>query len=489
LAVPLKDTAIKYQNYFENQTNPKLKIDTAVIVSASDTRKDHDEVEDEVTSDVQQYFKKINQRHGSVKEFEKSVTNKFKDSDDEIEILIVVGKLLTGFDAPRCNTLYIAKPLKEHGLLQAIARANRLYAGKDYGYIIDYVGVLGDLDKALTQYSALEEFDESDIESAMIKIDEEIEKIPQYHSDVWDVFKPVKNKKDIEEMGRFLAPKDRRDAFREKLTTFAKSLQAGIASDAYYNLFSESRQILFLADLKFFQSLKIAVQIRYSEKIDYKEYEGRVRKLLDMQIGVDGIEQTSEPINIFNEEIFKKEVERLTGSTASKADAIAYRMKKVITEKMDEDPIFFKKFGKLIDEAIQDFIDKRLTEAEYLNQMMEARENLVNGSSDDVPGVLKGQPEARAFYGIVKEVLSKEIPDSEIATVSEQLTQAGLDLSDIIQRLVIRDWKKNDDVQKQMKNDIEDYLLDKRKDFGVDLSFTQLDIILDEVLKVARNVF
>lgn len=489
LAVPLKETAVKYQKYFEDQTNPRLRIDTAVVISASDTRQDNEEVEGENTSEVQAYFKKINQRYGSLEEFEKSVTNKFKDSDDEIEILIVVGKLLTGFDAPRCNTLYIAKPLKEHGLLQAIARANRLYEGKDYGYIIDYVGVLGDLDKALTTYSALQEFDESDIESAIIKIDEEINKIPQYHSNVWDVFKEVKNKKDIEEMGRFLAPKDIRDAFREKLIEFAKALQSGIASDAFYRLFNETRQATFISDLKFFQSLRTAVQIRYSEKIDYKEYEGRVRKLLDMHIGVEGIEQTSEPINIFNEEMFKKEVERLTGSPASKADAIAYRMKKVITEKMDEDPIFFKKFGKLIDEAIQAFIERRLTEAEYLKQMLEARKSLVEGSFSDVPGNLKGNPEARAFYGIVKEVLNKELTENTSDELDSKLAQAGIDLSEIIQRLVIRDWKRNDDVQKQMKNDIEDYLLDQRKDFGVELSFTQLDIILDEVLKVARNVF
>jgi type I restriction enzyme R subunit len=306
---------------------------------------------------------------------------------------------------------------------------------------------------------------------------------------VWDVFKTVKNKNDIEEMGRFLAPKDLRDNFREKLIVFAKSLQAGMASDVFYTLFNESRQIAFMNDLKFFQSLRTAVQIRYSEKIDYKEYEGRVRKLLDMQIGADGIEQTNEPINIFNEELFKKEVERLTGSTASKADAIAYRMKKVITEKMDEDPIFFKKFGKLVDEAIQAFIDKRITEAEYLKQMLEARKNLVEGSFSDVPGNLKGNPEARAFYGIVKEVLSGELPQSNLTDVNYQLAQVGIDLSEIIQHLVIRDWKKNDDVQKQMKNDVEDYLLDKRKEFGVELSFTQLDKILDEVLKVARNVF
>ncbi len=489
LAVPLKDTALKYYNYFENQTNPRLKIETAVVISNSDTRTDHEEVEEEVTSEVQQYFKKINARYGSIEKYEEQITNKFVESDDEIEILIVVGKLLTGFDAPRCNTLYIAKPLREHGLLQAIARANRLFEGKDFGYIVDYVGVLGDLDKALTQYSALKDFDESDISGAIMKVDEEIKKIPQYHSDVWDVFKEVSNKQDVEEVERFLAPKDIRDNFRAQLITFAKALQGGMASDVFYKMFNEDRQRIFIKDLKFFQSLRKSVQIRYSEKIDYKEYEGRVRKLLDTQIGTDGIEQTTAPINIFDEEVFKKEVEALTGSTASKADAIAYRMKKVITERMDEDPVFYKKFGTLIDEAIQMFLDKRLSEAEYLKQMLQAREDLVEGSMGDVPENLRGNPEARAFYGIVKEVLQNDIPESTLTEVEKVLANAGIDLSNILQRLVIRDWKRNEDIQKQMKNDVEDYLLEKRKDFSVELSFTQLDIILDKVLMVARNVF
>lgn len=489
LAVPLKDTALKYQKYFENQTNPRLKIDTAVIISSSDTRVDHDEVEEEVTNEVQQYFKKINARYASVEEFEVAMTDKFKDSDDEIEILIVVGKLLTGFDAPRCNTLYIAKPLAEHNLLQAIARANRLYNGKDYGYIVDYVGILGQLDHALTQYSALEEFDESDIAGAIMRVDEEIKKIPQYHSDLWDVFKDVVNKRDVEEMERFLAPQDIRDAFREKLIAFAKALQAGMASDVFYQMYNETRQTSFLADLKFFQSLRTSVQIRYSEKIDYKEYEGRVRKLLDMQIGVDEIEQTTEPVNIFNEELFKQEVERMTGTTASKADSIAYRMKRVISEKMEEDPVFYKKFGQLIDEAIKAFIERRISEAEYLKQMLQARKDLVEGSFNGIPEQLQGNPEARAFYGIVKDVLTEAYPESNLTKVNEQLAQAGIDLSNIIQRLVIRDWTRNEDIQKQMKNDVEDYLLDHRKEFGVELSFTQLDIILDKVMGVARNVF
>lgn len=79
-------------------------------------------------------------------------------------------KLLTGFDSPRASTLYIDKQLKEHNLLQAIARANRLYDGKDYGYIIDYRGLLGELDEALTSYASLSGFDPEDLSGAVIDV-------------------------------------------------------------------------------------------------------------------------------------------------------------------------------------------------------------------------------------------------------------------------------------------------------------------------------
>ncbi|MCV5245205.1 type I restriction endonuclease subunit R, partial [Escherichia coli] len=90
--------------------------------------------------------------------YTKQIINQFKHGDDP-EILIVVDKLLTGFDAPRNTVLYLCRTLREHTLLQAIARVNRLYEGKEFGYIIDYASVLGELDKALTMYEAFEGFD------------------------------------------------------------------------------------------------------------------------------------------------------------------------------------------------------------------------------------------------------------------------------------------------------------------------------------------
>ncbi len=489
LAVPLKATAIKYQKYFEEQTNPNLKLNSAVIISSPDTREDHDEVDEEPNDEVQKFWRRIVTRNGNAEAYEESIISKFKSDEDEVELLIVVSKLLTGFDSPNCSFLYIAKPLKEHNLLQAIARVNRLSEGKDFGFIIDYVGILGDLDSALTKYSALQEFDEEDLVGTVSNVLAEIEKLPQRYSELWDVFKDIANRKDIEAMERYLAPKDRRDLFIEKLIAYAKNLQVALASDEFYNLVSDKQINQYLVELKFFQSLRASISLRYADNISYKEYESRVRKLLDTYIGAEGVTQITESINIFDEEVFKEEVERVTGSVASKADAIAYKMKAVTSQMMEEDPVFYKKFSELIDESIRAFSDKRLTEAQYLEAILKQRDDLVRGSNEGIPASLNGKMEARAFYGILSENILASTKTKSPENLSLLIAEMGIEIAEIVKRLTIRDWKRNEDVQKQMKNDLEDFLLENRSKLKMELSFSQIDEILEKVLAVAKHKF
>lgn len=490
LAVPLRETAIKYLQYFENQINPKLKLNARVVISAPDTREDNEEVDEEPTTEVQKWWDKTSREYrGGMAQYEQNTIEKFKSDSDEVELLIVVGKLLTGFDAPNCTILYLAKPLKEHNLLQAIARVNRLYEGKDFGYIIDYIGILGELDEALTHYAVLSEFDEEDLEGSITSVVEEIKKLPQRHADLVDVFKTVKNKDDKEELERFLAPKDRRDTFNEKLIAFARNLHTALsASDQLYLVYPEERIRFFIKELEFYHRLKNSLQLRYAAKIDYREYEKRIRKLLDTYVGAEGMNQVTEPLNIFDEELFKKEVERITGSVASKADAIANSMKKTATEKMDEDPVYYKRFSDMIDQAIQDFIQKRITEAQYLARQLEIRNEFVKGGSEGIPAAVQGKPEARAFYGILcSELTEAGIPvTAELNTI---LAKAGVQIAAIITALVIRDWKRNDDVRKKMMNDIEDYLLRESVHWRISISFDVLDTILDKCISVAKNVY
>lgn len=487
LAVPDKLSAIKYYRYFEQQTNPDLQVNSAVVISPPDQREGYYDVYEENREEVQRFWQNMIDRHGDQDKYEKQIIQKFKSDSRDVEILIVVNKLLTGFDAPRNTVLYLAKPLSDHNLLQAIARVNRLFAGKDHGYIIDYVGLLGDLDKALTQYSALEDFDEEDLAGTVQNTREIAKAVPYRYSAVWDVFKEVENKRDKESLERHLAKKDLRNEFYQKLKAFATSLQAALATDMFYEEFSEDKINHFKEELKFFKELRESVQYRYAEKIDFKEYEKRIKKLLDTHVHVDEVDTITEPIDIFDEQVFKNEVERVTGNEASKADAIAHKMKKVIDEKMDEDPVFYKKFSEIIEETIKEFEDGRISEAEYLKRIIKERNEFVLGQYDQMPDQLQNAPQARAFFGALKDVVSKIGTQDGLPVKEDALAEAGKGIEQIIERLAIRDWQRNPDIENEMKNEVEDYLIQKREEWDIELDFQKIDELLDMVLKIARS--
>ena len=116
------------------------------------------------------FWDEMMKRFGKEEEYLKQLIASFS-REDGVEILIVVDKLLTGFDEPRNTVLYIDKPLKEHTILQAISRVNRIYPGKDFGYIVDYRGVLGELNEAMNTYEALGGFDPADVDLTGAVID------------------------------------------------------------------------------------------------------------------------------------------------------------------------------------------------------------------------------------------------------------------------------------------------------------------------------
>ena len=147
--------------------------------------------------------------YGSTQKYEESLINRFKESE-EPELMIVVDKLLTGFDAPIVKVMYLTRSLKEHTLLQAIARVNRVKEGKDYGLIVDYYGNLENLDKAIEMYGSWEDFEADDLKGTVTNATKEIEKLPQLHSQLWDIFKTVKNKYDTEAYAELLSDKEKR---------------------------------------------------------------------------------------------------------------------------------------------------------------------------------------------------------------------------------------------------------------------------------------
>ena len=484
LAAPSIDTAIRYYKYFQSQPDPKLRLNAAVVFTPPDSREGNEDVWEEANDEARTFWKQLMEKHGNdPARYEERMIEKFKAASNEVEVMIVVSKLLTGFDSPRNTVLYLARPLKEHNLLQAIARVNRLFEGKQFGYIIDYVGLLGDLDEALTSYSALDGFDANDLVNAVNDMRDEVRKVPQRHAEVWDIFKGV-NRNDTEALERHLAAKDLRDDFYGRVSAYARTLHTALGSDDFYTEFDNEQVTFYLKELKRFEGMRRSVQQRYAEVVSYKEYEPRVRKLLDMHVQAERVDYLTGEVNIMDKSMVNEALAQYGKTPASKADFIAHQMKKSISENLERDEAFYKKFSDLIEDTIKAFQEGRISEKEYLERILGTRDDLEKGHLEGIPEQLREAPQARAFYGALTSVLEEHHADG---LDRSRLAQAGMDIAGIVERYIIRDWHRNIDVQKRIENAIEDYLLLHRKDLGAELTFDEIDAILEKCLKSAKH--
>lgn len=481
LTVPSKAIALKYKKYLDELG----MVTSEVVISAPDTREGNDDIYEENSSEVNQFWKRMMDRFGNESEYNAQIINQFKNAP-EPELLIVVDKLLTGFDAPKNSVLYIARSLKEHGLLQAIARVNRLAEGKDYGEIIDYYGLLTELDEALLTYSNIGDFDEEDIQDALVSAQEEIKKLPQLHSDLWEIFNGI-NKYDIEAYEQHLKYEDDRDKFYDKLSQYSKVLQLALGNFKFLEETPEKKIVTYKNDLKFFLNLRVSLKSRYAESIDRKEYEAKIQKLIDTYVTSDEIIQVTEPVDIFDTEKFKAEVEKKV-STRSKADTIAYRISRTISEKWEDDPIFYKKLSELLKEAIAKYSKQIMDEAErlkndnaYLNRVTEILTMARTRTGDDIPISILNNEVAKAFYGVVFEKIKK------YDATKDSAAELALKIDKIILDNQYVDWIKNTDLQNKIINDIEDVLFEFKDTNKIDITFDDIDFIIDESMKIAKR--
>lgn len=347
LACNKKVEAVKYYNIFKEEF-PELEV--AVVISPPDMREGEGSIDEDTNDIVKKFYVNAISSYKNEEEYEETIKSKFINGD--IDILIVVDKLLTGFDAPKASTLYLDKQIKEHNLLQAIARVNRLCDGKDYGYIVDYRGLLGELDKALTMYqnAGLEEFREEDIKSSVYYIDTEIDNMFNAYEELKGLFKDIKNKNDLEEYEVFLENDEIRKEFYNRLCRFGSILGVILPSDqAYYKVGKEKINELRKA-LAFYQKLRAIVKLRYSETIDHREYEAKMQKLLDNYVVAKEMMRITEPVDITDAEKFDVELNKMD-TDRGKADTIRTRLMRTISEKSKEDPAYYKKFSTRIEET------------------------------------------------------------------------------------------------------------------------------------------
>lgn len=486
LVAPSKLAAVKYKKELDAIGH----VSSEILISSPDTREGHESVEESKPADeVVAFWGEMMARWGDEEKYNEGLISQFKHSDNP-EIIIVVSKLLTGFDAPRNAVLYLTRPLREHTLLQAIARVNRVLdtegdgytTDKDSGYIVDYEGILKDLSDAFSSYDALAGFEESDLEGVLCSIVDELDKVSQTHSALLDVFNPLSGSADEEAYEVFLADEEIRDEFYLRLTAYAKALSIALGSAAFYDNTPEASVERYKRDLKRFINLRTAVKRRYAEEIDFSDYEKKIEKVLIDHVGANNIELVVPPINIFNMDAVEVNLQDMKTDRA-KADFISSSMKRTISEKMEENPALYKKLSEMIDQIIQDFIHGRYAEADYLSRVRETHAEMVNEGASDVPDSLAGDPHAAAFHGYLLTSALQSAGASD-----EDITVFAKKVSDIFQSNMKIDLFQRQDALNKIRQEIDDHIYDEiRGNRGLELATQDMDIIQDNLMIIAQR--
>jgi type I restriction enzyme R subunit len=482
LVAPSKRAAVLMQSIFAELDEVK----TEVVISPPDEREDENSADESEDETVKAFWKKMMALYGTESAYNSRIIEAFKGPGGP-EMLIVVSKLLTGFDAPRNTVLYLARPLKEHTLLQAIARVNRVFdeeggADKPFGYVIDYCGILKDLDKALAANAALLGFEEEDLAGTLTSLRQQAEALPQLYAALLSIFDGVANRYDEEPYARHLANPEVRGKFYAALTAFLRALQVAQASRDFIEATPKHTLERWRESAQRFELLRAHAYRRYAERIDWADYRPKVQKLLDQHVTSHEVSVLIEPLDIFDDPAIERARKEHGQSDASVADEIAHRTLRTADEKWEEDPAHYERFSKLVKDTIAKFREHRLSEKTYLQEVLKLRDGAIRRREDDapVPASIRGKGHETAFWGIVqRELQAAGIEDGTLAV------DLGVEFVKAVERCRIVGWQNDRSVENRIRSEIDAYYFDT---LGAPdaLSPQLLDKIVDDVLETAK---
>jgi len=339
-----------------------------------------------------------------VEEFEKAAKKKFINEPGHMKLLIVVDKLLTGFDAPSATYLYIDKQMRDHGLFQAICRVNRLDGDdKEYGYIIDYKDLFKSLEGAVHDYTsgALDGYDKQDVAGLLKdRLEKARERLEEMLEAARALCEPVEPPKDQQAYFRFFSSKDPGNAEQLKANEAQRlSLYKLVAAlvRAYANMASEMSEAGFTAseadaikeEVTFYENLRNEVKLHSGDAIDLKQYEPAMRHLIDTYIRAE----ESEKVSSFDDlslvqlivergaDAVKALPEGIRKSEKAVAEAIENNVRKLIIDEQPINPKYYEKMSKLLDALIKERREQALDYQDYLRRIVELTKNVTNQES------------------------------------------------------------------------------------------------------------
>lgn len=496
LACDSKASAIRYKKALD-----KIGTVTSVVaMSAPDTREGHEAVDQE-SKDIVQNWWKANVNKMDEKAYTKAIIEDF-GRDDGPDIMIVVDKLLTGFDEPKNTVLYIDKPLKEHNLIQAIARVNRLHSKKQFGYLIDYRGILKELDTTIEKYQDLAErtqggFDIDDLKGLYNRMDTEYKKLPGLHSELWAIFDGVKNKQDGPALRQALAPKvqevdgklvdtnlKKRDDFYSALTAFSNCMKVALQSATYFEDKSfDNKRDLYKRDLKAFVDLRKQVREDADETVNYDEYAEDIRSLLDKHIAGIEIKEPDGAYLVGNLGKDVKPQDMSDDEARNQTDKITGRITKMIEQDLADDPYAQEYFSKMLKKAIEDA--KAMFDAPVKQYILFAdfEQEVKDRKVADVPNDFvndsgKLNKHAQAYFGLFKHLFDADFLN-EKSLDNDKLVALAFSIDDVV-NTAVAEYSIN---HAEIENAIHMKLLPM---LFAELGLDNAQKLIEEVLKITR---
>jgi type I restriction enzyme, R subunit len=390
--------ACKYYELFQKHGLKKCAIITSYTPDIN-AIKGETVSEEEETENLQKYEIYQKMLDGKDSEpFEKDVKKLFVEEPGQMKLLIVVDKLLTGFDAPPATYLYIDKSMKDHGLFQAICRVNRLDSeDKDYGYIIDYKDLFKSLTKSVKDYTseAFEGYDKEDIGGLLKdRIQTAKEKLTASLETIRAICEPVKPPKETIDYIDFFCgdsqkPEDlvntaqRRTALYKTVSTLVRAY-ATLASEMIEAGFSKKEAEKIKNEVEYYENVKAEIKLASGDYIDLKAYEPAMRHLIDTYIDA----KESKKISAFDDLtiidlILKNGVgavddlpTNIRKNKKAVAEVIENNVRRLITEEKPSNPKYFEKMSVLLDEIIQERKNESIDYAKYLQKIAKLVQNV-----------------------------------------------------------------------------------------------------------------
>jgi type I restriction enzyme R subunit len=397
---------------------------------------------------------------------EDSISGKemFLNPAHPLKFLIVCDKLLTGFDAPIEQVMYMDQRLKEHTLLQAVARTNRPYPRKNFGLIVDYIGVGRELVKSLAI------FDKEDLKGlfSVDDIKREIACLQAFHGKAISFFKKVRREGKpqdvIQQCIEILKPEDVRAEFEEAFRSLAKSMDI---------LMPDPAVDPYLDDFEFLGMVREGARNLYrDERLSLENCSKKVECLIHAHILDTGVEEILEPLDISAPD-FEEKLE-IKGSARAKASHVEQAIRDTIKSKIPEDPHFYESLFDRLESMIREDRARRKDEAGFLKDLMEIKKQEEGRGQTAKEKNLDSNE--YAFYGMFA-------PYEEWLFGEDDKKRCDL-AREIVQRITNRrvvDWTEKEDVKKEMRRELKDLL---RK---INFPEEDLELFVRELVELAEK--